>query len=134
MSQENVEIVRNQFGATNEGDFARVVRYWSDDIELVVPADAFLEGGTFEGKVVVGRWFLDWFRSFERGYRFNLEEARDLGDAVLVVAKHRGRGRASGAEVQVRMAYLYRVRDGKVVRIDLYPGRAEALEALGLSE
>ena len=134
MSQENVEIVSDQFGATNEGDFARVVRYWSDDIELVVPADAFLEGGTFEGKDVVGRWFLDWFRSFERGYRFNLEEARDLGDAVLVVAKHQGRGRASGAEVQVRMAYLYRVRDGKVARIELYLGRAEALEAAGLSE
>jgi ketosteroid isomerase-like protein len=32
------------------------------------------------------------------------------------------------------MAYLYVVRDGKIARIELYPGSSEALEAVGLSE
>jgi hypothetical protein len=34
MSQENVEIVRDQFRDTNEGDFERVMLYWTDDIEI----------------------------------------------------------------------------------------------------
>ena len=134
MSQQDVEIVRDHFAATNEGDFARALDYYADDVELVVPDDAFLECGTFKGRDAVGRWFGNWFRAFQRGYHFDLEEARDLGDVVLVVAKHSGRGRTSGAEVRARMAYLYRVRDGKIARIELYPGSSEALEAVALSE
>jgi ketosteroid isomerase-like protein len=134
MSQEDVEIVRDHFAATNEGDFARALGYYADDVELVVPEDAFLESGTFKGRDAVGRWFGNWFRAFQRGYHFDLEEVRDLGDVVLVVAKHSGRGRTSGAEVRARLAYLYGVRNGKIARIDLYPGSSEALEAVALSE
>jgi ketosteroid isomerase-like protein len=131
---ENLDLVRDQFGATNEGDFARVMTYWADDIELVVPTDAFLDGGAFKGKDAVGRFFAEWFRSFERGYQFNVEEARDFGGEVLVVARHDGRGRASGAAVGTQMAYLYRIWDGKITRIEVFPDRAAALEAAGLSE
>jgi ketosteroid isomerase-like protein len=134
MSQEDVEIVRNHFAATNEGDFARALDYYADDVELVVPDDAFLESGTFKGRDAVGRWFGNWFRALQPSYHFELEEARDLVDVVLVVAKHSGRGRTSGAEVRARMAYLYGVRDGKIARIELYPGSSEALEAVAWSE
>jgi len=78
--------------------------------------------------------FGDWFTTFEPGYHFDIEEARDLGDVVLLIATHHGRGRTSGVEVHGQTGYLYRVRDGKVVRAELYPGRAEALEAAGLRE
>ncbi|HMC07532.1 MAG TPA: hypothetical protein VKG89_09085, partial [Solirubrobacterales bacterium] len=75
-----------------------------------------------------------WFTTFEPGYHFEIEEARDLGDKVLLVASHRGRGRASGAEVRGRTGYLYTLRGGKIVRGELYPSRAAALEAAGLRE
>jgi ketosteroid isomerase-like protein len=133
MSEENVRTVRDHFAATNEGDFALAMRYYADDVELVVPGHAFLENGTFQGKEAVGRWFGDWFRTFRRGYHFDLEEARDLGDVVLVVARHGGRGKSSGAEVRATMGYLYGIREGQIVRVELYPGRSEALEAAGLS-
>jgi ketosteroid isomerase-like protein len=77
----------------------------------------------------VGKWFGEWFRSFQSDYRFDLEEARDLGNAVLIVASHRGRGRASGAEVGGRNTYLYWLRNGKIRRVEFYPTRAEALDA-----
>ena len=134
MSQENVELVRSIFVPWERGDFARALDYYADDVELVVPDDALLESGTFKGRDAVGRWFGNWFRALQPSYHFDLEEARDLGDVVLVVAKHCGRGRTSGAEVRARMAYLYAVRDGKIARIDLYPGSSEALEAVALSE
>jgi hypothetical protein len=37
-------------------------------------------------------------------------------------------------EVHGQAGYLYGVRDGKVVRVEPYPSRAEALEAAGLLE
>jgi ketosteroid isomerase-like protein len=129
MSQENAEIVRDQFAAVNERDFARAMSHYADEVELVVPNDLFLEAGTFKGRDAVGEWFGDWFRTFQRDYRFDLEEVRDLGDAVLVVASHHGHGRASGAEVRNSSAYLYRVRGKKIVHVQFYGSRAEAIEA-----
>jgi ketosteroid isomerase-like protein len=134
MSQADVDVVLDQFAAVNERDFGRAMSYYAEDVELFVHPDAFLESGTIRGREQVGEWFGNWFRTFEHGYRFDIEEARDLGDAVLLVASHHGYGRASGAEVHGQTGYLYRVRDGKVVRAELYPGGAEALEASGWRE
>ncbi len=134
MSQENVEVVRDQFAATNERDFPRAMSHYAEDVELVVDPDAFLEGGTFTGRDAVGGWFASWFTTFEPGYHFDIEEARDLGDVVFVVATHHGRGRTSGAEVHGQTGYLYGLRGGKIVRVELYRSRAEALEAAGLGE
>ena len=134
MSQENVEVVRDQFAATNDRDFPRAMSYYAEDVELVVHPDAFLERGTFMGRDAVGEWFANWLTTFEPGYHFDIEEARDLGDVLLLVASHHGRGRASGVEVHGQTGYLYTLRGGKIVRAELYRGRAEALEAAGLRE
>ncbi|MDP9228310.1 MAG: nuclear transport factor 2 family protein [Actinomycetota bacterium] len=134
MSQQNVEVVCDQFAAVNERDFPRAMSHYAADVELVVDGDAFLQRGTFKGRHAVGQWFGDWFATFEPGYHFEIEEARDLGDLVFLMARHRGRGRASGAEVQGQTGYLYKVLGGKVVRIELYPSRAEALEAAGVRQ
>jgi ketosteroid isomerase-like protein len=134
MSEKNIEVVRDQFEAVNERDFPRAMSHYAEDVELVVDPDAFLQSGTFKGRDAVGQWFGDWFTTFEPGYHFDIEEARDLGDAVLLIATHHGRGRTSGAEVHGQTGYLYRFRDGKIVRAELYPSPAEALEAAGLRE
>ena len=56
--------------------------------------------------------------------------ARDLGDAILLVARHRGRGRTSAAEVHGQTSYVYRGRDGRIVRAEIYPSRDDALETI----
>src|SRR5215207_5212162 len=119
MSQENVDVVLDQFAAVNERDFARAMSLYAEDVELVVHRDAFLEGGTFRGRDAVGQWFGNWFATFEPGYHFDIKEARDLGGLVLLVASHHGRGRSSGAEVRGQTAYLYEVRNGKVARVEI---------------
>lgn len=132
MSQADVDVVRQQFAATNDRDFARAMSYYAEDVELFVDPDSFLESGRAKGRDAVGRWFGNWLSTFEAGYHFEIEEARDLGEVVLLVAAHRGRGRSSGVEVHARTAYLYKVRDGKIVGVELYGDRKRALEAAGL--
>jgi ketosteroid isomerase-like protein len=134
MSEENVQVVRDHFAATNEGDFPRAMSDYADDVELVVDRNAFLQGGTFKGRDAVGRWFADWLTTFEPGYRFEIEDARDLGDVVYLLASHRGRGRTSGVEVRGRTGYLYGLHDGKIVRVELHATGADALEAAGAHE
>jgi ketosteroid isomerase-like protein len=133
MSQENVEIVRKQFEATNRREFARPTADWADDIELAVPGDG-PNAGTYSGKDVVGSWFGDWFRTFRGGVHFDLRTVRDAGDAVAAAVLHRARGSRSGIELTEEFFYEYRLHEGKITRIRFHPTWREALEALGLSE
>lgn len=126
-----MDIVLDQYEATNERDFPRAMGYYAEDVELVVHSDASLEPGTFRGREAVGRWFGNWLSRFAPGYHFDITEARDLGGVVLLVASTRGRGRTSGAEVQGEVAYLYEVSGDKIVRAELFANRAAALRAAG---
>jgi len=131
MSQENVDVVRDQFAAVNERDFPRAMSSYAEDVVLVVDADAFLESGTFTGRDAVGRWFGNWFATFEPGYRFEIDEVRDLGDSVLLIATHSGRGRTSGAEVHGQTGYLYGLRGGEITHVQLFSSGVAALDAAG---
>ena len=130
MSQENVDVVLDQFAAVNERDFPRAMSHYAEDVELVVHSDAFLEDGTFRGRYAVGQWFGNWFGTFEPGYHFDIAEVRDLGGLVFLNATHHGRGRTSGIEVHGENGYLYTLRDGKIVRGELFQAPAQALKAV----
>src|SRR5947209_2958671 len=127
MPQENVEIVRRHFEATNRRDFATAMHAYAKDVVLVV-GDAVVptNAGTFTGREAVGDWFGDWFRSFDQDYRFEVEDIRSLGDYVLVVARHHGHGRASGVALDWSVVNVYTVRAGRIVRVELFSDRAEA--------
>jgi ketosteroid isomerase-like protein len=135
VSEGDIEVVRDQFDAVNERDFKRAMDRYAEDVVLVVPpSESAPEPGTYEGKEVVGRWFGNWFQSFDRDYHFEIDESRLIGEQVFIHAWHGGRGRTSGIEVRGELSYVYRVRDGKVARVEIYPTREEAFEAAGVAE
>lgn len=135
MSRENVEIVIGTFEAVNTRDFGAAMDAYADDVMLVLHGDLRIAGGADAvGKEAVGEWFGDWFRQFAHDYRFEIEEARDLGDRVFVVATHRGRGRASGVPVEQENSYLYTVRERKISHIEVWGDRDTAIEAAGVSK
>ena len=134
MSQDPIDVLREQFAATNERDFARAMTYYANDVVLVVE-EGFLNTGTFEGKEAVGEWYGDWFRAFGPDYRFVIEEIRELHPGlVFMTASYGGSGRASGVEVRDRRAYLYRVEEGKITRVQLFLTSEEAMNAASLPE
>ena len=123
MSHENVEIVR-RFVLSDPDDL-------SDAHPDIVwnPVDEVASQGHDALRAALARWMGEWDE-----YQDALEELEDLGDRVLATYYFRGRGRGSGIEIDQRFYEVYTVRDGKVVRMDEYATRAEALEAAGLRE
>ncbi|HEY1356914.1 MAG TPA: nuclear transport factor 2 family protein [Thermoleophilaceae bacterium] len=130
MSQENVEIVRRAFAyeISGVGDRAEAEAVFDPDV-VMNPTNE----GPFYGLDAMREDFERWASAFEE-LEVSAEEFIDAGDRVLVTAYHRGRGRASGAQVDGRFYEVYTVRDGKVVCVDEYVERAEALEAMGQLE
>jgi ketosteroid isomerase-like protein len=66
--------------------------------------------------------------------RADLEELHDEGDSVLASIHVAGRGKTSGAEVDVRLYLHFKIRGGKVVYLFEHTDRRAALEAMGLRE
>jgi ketosteroid isomerase-like protein len=66
-------------------------------------------------------------------FQLVIEETIDAGDKVMLMAAVRGRGKESGAVVETpTFGWIWTLRGGKAVRVDVRPNRAEALEAAGL--
>ena len=61
-------------------------------------------------------------------------EARDLGDRVLCFTAFLARTSVDSPVFRQNEPQLWTLRDGKVVRLQWFHDRAEALEAAGLSE
>ena len=136
MSQENVEVVRRVFDAVERRDGAAALALYDADFEWDfsrVPWGEVAGPGVHRGRDALPRVYREWLSAWEN-YEEKLEELIDAGESVISVLTGRGRGRASGAEVEITTAGVWTVRDGKVVRSVWFPTREKALEAVGLSE
>ncbi|MGH2981019.1 MAG: nuclear transport factor 2 family protein [Solirubrobacterales bacterium] len=118
MGLSNVEVVRDQYEATNERDWERAMSHYADEVVLVVHGEG-IRTGTFEGREATGDWFGDFFSSFDRDGHFEIAQISELEDGrVALFADYRARGRTSGVEVSGTVAWLYSFRDGKIVRLE----------------
>jgi uncharacterized protein len=135
MSQENenLEVVRRFHDAFNRRDVDAMVAVWDKDAEFR-PIMSALDSQVYRGHDGLRAWldaiFADWevFEAYD-------DEFRDFGDSVLSFGHWHACGRASGVVLDVdTAAWLVRVREGKIVWWQTFTDRAEALEAVGLSE
>jgi ketosteroid isomerase-like protein len=74
-----------------------------------------------------------WLGAWDQ-QRIAVEEIWERGDEVFLAATLVGRGKASGAEIEVRLYQRCRVRDDKVSYCYEHLSRAEALKSLALEE
>jgi ketosteroid isomerase-like protein len=132
MSAENVELVREVYEGWARGDFGAGAALFAPEFEWHQPANA-AELAARRG-TTIGRSLSEIFEMY-RDFRIEAEEYIDAADeGVVVVARSRGTPRRGGVEVDQRFAYVWTVRNGGLIRSQVYGERAEALQAAGLSE
>lgn len=71
-----------------------------------------------------------WLSEWEL-WRVEADEYLELGDHVVVLASYRGRGKGSGVEIHQEGAHVFRLGDGKVVRLEIFGDRDRAIESVG---
>ena len=133
-TSESLDVVRSILAAHESGDYSSAE--WADpDIEYAIVGG--LTPGNWKGLAAMAGGARDLFavwkdhRTVAEGYRL-LDSER-----VLVLVHVDARGKASGIalpESQSKMALLYQVRDGKVVKHVVYLDRANAFADLGVKE
>jgi uncharacterized protein len=135
MSPANVETVRQGYEAFNRGDLEWMIAHL--DSEIVWEDAAEVPGScSYRGTREV-RGYLESFAQQWGEIRFEPERILDAGEQVVALVRMVARGRASGAQVDARLAHLYDLREGRgmrVLRVRTFFDRESALEAAGLSE
>jgi ketosteroid isomerase-like protein len=132
MSQENVEFVLDGYARFNAGDRIAGLWFYSPDAEYHAESedpDSAVHRGFDAVKAQLARW-VDAYPDLT----VEPLEAKDADDKVFLWVRFSGHGEGSGAPVEMELAHVLTMRDGRVCRTEEYFDRAEALEAAGLSE
>jgi ketosteroid isomerase-like protein len=124
LSQENVEITRRLFRAETPEEFRDMLH---PEVEFH-PEQMGWTGRVLHGPEEVGTFFHQWIGTF-KDYRVELTELVEAADSVIVEVHQRGRGKGSGAPVEVHHWDVITLRDGKVVHWASFRDRDSALAA-----
>ena len=133
MSLENVELVRSAWDAWSRGDMQALFDFYDPEVEWDMTHSYVPGMEVFRGHDGIRSFFREWGEFFAE-YWAEPQEYIDGGDAVIVQIRQGGRGRASSVGVVMPVyRQVYRLRDGRAVRVEVYRERDEALEAVGLA-
>jgi ketosteroid isomerase-like protein len=127
MSRQNIELVRDSLEAFERGDLDGALANAHPDL---VSTRVHPDGAVFHGPDGFRQLLADWLEGFSDA-SFESDDYIDAGDHVIVHQHQRGRGAGSGALVEGDFWLVYGFAEGKVIRLDIYADRDEALEATG---
>jgi ketosteroid isomerase-like protein len=132
MPDEAVEIVTTLIGsyAAGPAEIQRVKGLVADDAEQR-PLRARLEAKIYVGPEGWVEFYEDLMADWE-DLSLPIDEIRRTGDLVVALLRLVARGRASGAQVEVRIGTVWEVRDGLVRRVESFSEPDDALRAAGL--
>lgn len=129
MSREDVELVQAGFAAFAEGG-NKVFEFLAEDVEWRA-RDDLPDADIYRGHDGVRRLF-SRFTDVMESIWFESEELIDAGEHVVVPLRWGGRGKGSAVEFEEREAWIFTVRDMKIVAIREYATREQAVEAAGV--
>jgi ketosteroid isomerase-like protein len=143
MSRENVEMIRRGFelwniamGGSDEESrrsaLGQMVEGYHPDAELDFRR-TLPDFAPTRGREAMISW-TEGAREVFGAVRLEPLEYFEAGDAVVVRVRIDAQGASSGASTGAEFVYLFRFRANQVTAATTYATRAEALEAVGLSE
>jgi len=128
-----VELVRRFAAAFNESNLDALYELTTPDFEFAPYLATLIERTVYRGHDGLRTYFADVDAAWGT-IRVRLDEVRDLGKDVFSAGELYGRGRSSGLEVTIPLAWIGEPRNGKIARIRSYVSREAALQAAGLAE
>jgi ketosteroid isomerase-like protein len=132
--REDIDVVRRAYASWAAGDLEGFWAAVHPETEWYPPPDS-PEPGPYRGRDEIQRAIDAYLDSFDV---FRPEPEEILAGAklgtVLVLARTYVRGKGSGVEVDIPVAHLLTLRDGEVLRFEVFIDREQARTAAGLAD
>jgi uncharacterized protein len=130
MSAQNLQVVREAYEAGSREDWDAFFRLCHPDFEWETDARV-PNAGVYRGRDEIQRFVDDQAAPFDRTIT-EPEQLIPSGDQVVALVRVRRRPRGTTAEINLAIAHLWTIRDGKAARCQAFAERERALEAAGL--
>jgi ketosteroid isomerase-like protein len=135
MSEESVEIVRQFYEALARalasGEMSEPMERWWDPNCVVKPSGLFPESAEVCGHEGVRGFLVNQVEAFET-MRVEPLDFIDAGNQVIVPIRFGGRARHTGLDIDFSIVHVLTLRDERLLRLDMYRTKAEALEEVGV--
>ena len=131
MEPELERSVRRAYAAFAAGDMETAIASFAPDIEMVNP-DYAMESGVRKGLDSMREGLQNLYDQFNYESLEILEIEEGPG-GVLVVARLRASGRASGVPIDETFTHVFGLQEGRVVSYRWFRTRAEGAESAGLA-
>jgi ketosteroid isomerase-like protein len=123
-----IEVVGRAYEAFKNLDADGLIAVADPEIEFGTSAAA--PGGTYRSHTGIRRYLKEIEGAFGHRWDAEIERVADVGpDRVILIARIFGEGRA-GEPLEFRVAHVWELRDGKLLRGTVYLDPHEALEAV----
>ena len=134
MSRENVELIRRAYEhRQREGDFVPEL-IAEDFVWDMSKFRGWPERPMYEGIEGARGFIREWTAAFD-DWQIEIEGIHDAGaDKVIGILRQRGRSKTTGLPVDMLLAQVFTIRDGKQARMEMYADPAEAFAAVGLEQ
>lgn len=113
----NLETMRRIYDAYANRDVEGLLAPLSDDFQIT-QSDRLPWGGTYKGRDGMME-FIKQISSHVDSV-VDVEEMIEAGDHVIMIGRSRGTIKATGQPYEVRLVDICQLRDGQVLRIDIY--------------
>jgi ketosteroid isomerase-like protein len=117
---EGSEFVARVYAAINARDRAAIKALTGPDIVFMTTVEAF------RGPEALLEWMDDGDDAFD-DFSVELLEVEELGEHVVVSMRQRGRGKASGAEVDDHITHVWTLRDGRAIMLQSFADHDDAV-------
>ena len=133
MSQNTLELHRRSVEAFNARDIDAFVALCDERVELQSAVTVPGGGAVYYGREGVRRWHRDLQDGFGEDVTIEAEAYYEAGDQTITFHVLHGRGRESGAAVEMPAAHRCEWRDGLMVFFKGYRDREAALADAGIA-
>ena len=130
MSEGTVEAVRSIYADWSEGDFQSRPELL-DPLVLFVMGEGLPDTGQYLGVGQLAKYMRGFLEPWAR-LTIEAEEIIRAGDSLFAAVVQRGVGEGSGAATELRYFHVWTFRGGRVIRLETFRERADALAAAGL--
>lgn len=134
MARGRAELAQRWAEAFNDRDMKTLHDLTGPDFEFHPYLGTLIETTVYRGLEGLRSYFADSDAAWET-IQGRFDEVREVDDERdIYVGELRGQGRASGLEVRLPVSWVAEWRVGKLIRLDAYLSKEQALEAVGLRE
>jgi ketosteroid isomerase-like protein len=141
MSQENLELAKQGIAAINEAYAQDDIAPWREQVERIVDPEVVLESGIdaftegdWHGREGAVQFVTNQMEVLKKMW-MRLDEFIEVDeDCFIVGITFGGQARHTAIPVEMHPFHVFTLRDGKILRWQVFLAREQAIAAAGLEE